>query len=145
MSQVQVTWVKNEQFVGTDSTNHSIVLSTGKDGTGSKPSDLLLIALGACTAVDVVSILAKKRQKLTGLEIKVNSQQDADPPWTFRQIHVEYVVRGKGISEKAVQHAIEISEQKYCSVAATIRGVAEITSGFQVVEDSSDERTHSRE
>jgi len=145
MGQVQVTWVKNEQFVGTDSTNHSIVLSTVKDGIGSKPSDLLLIALGACAAVDVVGILVKKRQKFTGLEIKVDGQQDADPPWTFRKIHVEYIVRGKGISEKAVQQAIEISEQKYCSVAATIRGVAEITSSFQIVEDSSDERTDSRE
>jgi putative redox protein len=138
MGKVQVTWVQNEQFVGTDSTNHSIVLSATEDGTGAKPSDLLLIALGACAAVDVVGILVKKRQKFTGLQIKVSGEQDADPPWTFRKIRVEYVVRGKGISEKAVQQAIEIAEGKYCSVAATIRGVAEITSNFQVVEDSND-------
>ncbi len=138
MGEVQITWVQNEQFVGTDSTNHSIVLSTGKDGTGSKPSDLLLVALGACSGVDVVGILLKKRQNLTDLQIKVSSQQDADPPWTFRKIHIDYIVRGKGISEKAVQQAIELSEDKYCSVAATLRGVAEITSSFQIVEDSSD-------
>ena len=138
MSEVQITWVQNEQFVGTDSTNHSIVLSTGKDGTGSKPSDLLLVALGACSGVDVVGILVKKRQAFTGLQIKVSGQQDADPPWTFRKIHIDYIVRGKGISEKAVQQAIELSEDKYCSVAATLRGVAEITSSFQIVEDSSD-------
>jgi putative redox protein len=137
VSQVQVTWVQHEQFVGTDSTNHSIVLSTGKDGTGSKPSDLLLVALGACSGVDVVGILVKKRQQFTGLQIKVDGQQDADPPWTFRKIHIEYVVWGKGISEKAVQQAIELSEQKYCSVAATIHGVAEITSCYQIVEDTS--------
>ena len=137
MSQVQVTWVQHEQFVGTDSTNHSIVLSTGKDGTGSKPSELLLVALGACSGVDVVGILVKKRQQFTGLQVKVDGQQDADPPWTFRKIHIEYVVQGKGISEKAVQQAIELSEQKYCSVAATIRGVAEITSCYQIVEDTS--------
>ena len=136
MGQVSVTWVQNEQFVGTDSTNHSIVLSTAKEGTGSKPSDLLLIALGACTAVDVAGILAKKRQHFTGLHIKVDGQQDADPPWTFRKIHIEYIVRGKGLSEKAVQQAIELSEEKYCSVAATIRGVAEITSSYQIVEDA---------
>ena len=138
MGEVQVTWVQNEQFVGTDSTNHSIVLSTAKDGTGSKPSDLLLVALGACSGVDVVGILVKKRQDFTGLQIKVSGQQDADPPWTFRKIHIEYIVRGKGISEKAVQQAIELSEDKYCSVAATLRGVAEITSSFQIVEDSND-------
>ena len=138
MGEVQITWVQNEQFIGTDSTNHSIVLSTAKDGTGSKPSDLLLVALGACSGVDVVGILVKKRQNFTGLQIKVSGQQDTDPPWTFRKLHIEYIVRGKGISEKAVQQAIELSEDKYCSVAATLRGVAEITSSFQIVEDSSD-------
>ena len=138
MGQVEVTWVQNEQFVGTDSTKHSIVLSTGHEGTGSKPSDLLLIALGACSAVDVVGILNKKRQKLTGLQVHVSGEQDADPPWTFRKIHVEYVVRGKGLSEKAVQQAIELSQGKYCSVAATVRGVAEITSSYQIVEESND-------
>jgi putative redox protein len=133
---VQVTWVQNEQFVGTDSTNHSIVLSTAKDGTGAKPSDMLLVALGACAGVDVVGILVKKRQKLSGLQIQVDGQQDADPPWAFRKIHVEYILRGQGISEKAVQQAVELSEEKYCSVAATIRGVAEITSSYQIVEDA---------
>ena len=138
MGEVQITWVQNEQFIGTDSTNHSIVLSSAKDGTGSKPSDLLLVALGACSGVDVVGILVKKRQNFTGLQIKVSGQQDTDPPWTFRKIHVDYIVRGKGISEKAVQQAVELSEDKYCSVTATLRGVAEITSSFQIVEDSSD-------
>jgi putative redox protein len=138
MGQVQVTWVQNEQFVGMDSTKHSIVLSTAGEGTGSKPSDLLLIALGACSGVDVVGILNKKRQKFSGLQIKVSGEQDADPPWTFRKIHVEYVVRGRGLSEKAVQQAIELSQDKYCSVAATIRGVAEITSSFHIVEESND-------
>ena len=138
MGQVQVTWVQNEQFVGMDSTKHSIVLSTSGEGTGSKPSDLLLVALGACSGVDVVGILNKKRQKFTGLQIKVSGEQDADPPWTFRKIHVEYVVRGRGLSDKAVQQAIELSQGKYCSVAATIRGVAEITSSYQIVEESND-------
>ncbi len=138
MGEVQITWVQHEQFVATDSTQHSIVLSTAGDGTGSKPSDLLLIAVGACSAVDVVNILAKKRQKFTGLQIKVCGEQDADPPWTFRRIHIEYAVRGRGILDKAVQQAIELSEQKYCSVAATLRGVAELTSSFKIVEDSSD-------
>ena len=138
MGQAQVTWVQNEQFVGTDSTNHSIVLSTSQDGTGAKPSELLLVALGACTAVDVVGILIKKRLNLTGLQVKINGQQDADPPWAYRKIYLEYIVRGQGIPDKAVQQAIELSEQKYCSVAATVRGVAEITYSYRIVEDSSD-------
>jgi putative redox protein len=135
MGQVSIKWVQNEQFVGTDSTNHSIVLSTAKDGTGSKPSDLLLLALGACTGVDVVSILTKKRQNFSGLQINVSGQQDAEPPWTFRKVHMEFIVYGKGLSEKAVQQAIELAEGKYCSVSATIRGVAEVATHFQIVED----------
>lgn len=135
MGEVNITWVQKEQFVATDSTKHSIVLSTAGEGTGSKPSDLLLIAVGSCSAVDVVNILVKKRLALTGLQINVCGEQDADPPWTFRKIHVEYTVRGRGISDKAVQQAIELSETKYCSVAATVRGVAEITSSFKIVEE----------
>lgn len=135
MGEVSIRWVQNEQFVATDSTSHSIVLSTAKDGTGSKPSDLLLVALGACTGVDVVGILTKKRQNFSGLQIKVSGQQDAEPPWTFRKVHMEFIVHGRGLSEKAVQQAIELAEGKYCSVSATIRGVAEITTHFQIVED----------
>lgn len=135
MGQVQVTWVQNEQFVATDSTKHSIVLSTGQDGTGCKPSDLLTMAIGACTAVDVVSILRKKRQQFTGLQINVTGEQEPDPPWAFRKIHIEYVVRGKGLAEKAIEQAIELAEQKYCSVSATVRGVAEVTTSYQIVED----------
>jgi len=135
MSEIKVTWVQGGQFVGVDSTKHSVVLSTGSDGTGVKPSDMLLIALAACSAVDVVNILEKKRQALTDLDIRVEGQQDADPPWAFRKIHVTYTLRGKALTEKAVQQAIELSEEKYCSVAATLRSVAEITHSFEIVEE----------
>jgi putative redox protein len=138
MGDVQITWVQGEQFVATDSTHHSIVLSTSQDGSGSKPSDMLLVALGACTAVDVVGILTKKRQNFSGMQIKVSGQQDADPPWTFRKIHIQFIVRGRGLSDKAVEQAVQLSEEKYCSVAATLRGVAEITTSYQIMEDSHD-------
>jgi putative redox protein len=137
MSQVCIKWIEGRQFVGIDSTRHSVVMSTiGPDGgIGMKPSELLLVALGGCTAVDVIGILEKKQQKVTGLDIYVQGEQDADPPWTFRKIHVEYVVRGRGMSEKAVTQAIELSEGKYCSVSATVAGTAEITSSFRIVEE----------
>ncbi len=85
MGQVQVTWVQNMQFVGTDSTKHSVVLSGSDDGTGMKPSELLLVALGGCTGYDVVSILGKKRQKLTGLRMRsaASTQRAA---WSFHTI-----------------------------------------------------------
>jgi putative redox protein len=127
MSSATVRWTTGKQFVGIDSTKHSVVLSTPDEGVGMKPSELLLVALASCTAVDVVDILAKKRTPVSGLEIQVTGEQDADPPWAFRKIHLKYILKGVGLTEKAVAQAIQLSEQKYCSVAATIRGVAEIT------------------
>ena len=134
---VRVKWVEKRQFVGTDSSKHSVVMSSQdeENGTGMSPSQLLLLALGGCTAYDVVGILEKKRQKLTGLEITITGEQEPDPPWTYHKIHVQYVVRGKALREKAVHDAIRISEQKYCSVAATLRGEAEITYDYTIVEE----------
>ncbi|NPV57934.1 MAG: OsmC family protein [Anaerolineae bacterium] len=136
MANATVRWIGSKQFVGIDSTNHSVVLSTPGDGVGMKPSELLLVALAACTAVDVVEILEKKRQPLTSLEISASGEQDADPPWTFRKINLHYKLAGKGLTDKAVQQAIELSEEKYCSVSATVRGVAEISTSFEVLPEA---------
>lgn len=133
MGTATVKWITGKQFVGTDSTKHSVVLSTPDEGVGMKPSELLLVALASCTAVDVVEILAKKRTPLSFLEISSSSEQDQDPPWTFRKIHLHYKMGGKGLTEKNVSQAIELSEEKYCSVAATIRATAEITTSFEIV------------
>ncbi len=129
MGSAVVKWLQNRQFVGIDSSRHSVVLSTQDDGNavGIKPSDMLLVALGACTGVDVVDILAKKRTPVSGLEIEVRGEQDPEPPWTFRKIHMVYRLRGKGLTAQGVEQAIKLSEEKYCSVAATIRGVAAIS------------------
>ena len=135
--QVHVTWVQKRQFVGTDSSQHSVVMSSqDKDnGTGMKPSDLLLVALGGCTSYDVVDILQKKRQQITGLEVIITAEQEPDPPWTYRKFHIQYNVRGRGLREKAVHDAIELSENKYCSVAATLRGEAEIAYDYTITEE----------
>ena len=133
MSNAVVKWIGGKQFIGIDSTNHSVVLSTPDEGVGMKPSELLLVALAACTAVDVVEILAKKRLDLQRLEISAEGQQDQDPPWTFRKIHLAYRFKGANLNEKDVRQAIDLSEEKYCSVAATLRGVAEITTSFEIL------------
>ena len=129
-----VKWIEGKQFIGIDSTRHSVVLSTPDEGIGIKPSDLLLIAVASCSAVDVVEILEKKRMPLTYFEISVNGEQDQDPPWTFRKIHVYYKVGGKNLTEKAVAQAIQLSEEKYCSVTATVRATAQITTDFEILE-----------
>ncbi len=134
MGTTTVRWIGNDQFVGIDSTNHSVVLSTTKAGTGMKPSELMVVALCACTSVDVVSILEKKRKPLESLEVNAEAVQDQEPPWTFRKIHLKYTLKGKDLTDKDVSQAIELSEQKYCSVSATLRGVAEITWEYEIVE-----------
>lgn len=133
MSSASVKWIGGKQFVGIDSTQHSVVLSTPDEGVGMKPSELMLVALAACTAVDVVEILSKKRLSLTSLEISAQAEQEKDPPWTFRKIHLTYLVKGEGLNDKDVAQAIKLSEEKYCSVASTLRGVAEITTSFEIL------------
>ncbi len=139
MAQAIVKWIGKGQFMGTDSTKHSMVMSTQdeENATGLKPSEVLLVALGGCTGVDVVSILKKSRQELTDLEIELTGEQDPDPSWTFRKIHLEYKLHGPELSEQAVARAIKLSEEKYCSVRATVSGVAELTSSFTIVKDES--------
>ncbi len=136
MAQAEVIWLQNQQFVGIDSTRHSVVLSgTGPDdGVGMKPSELLLVALGGCTAYDVVNILHKKREKLTDLRVMVTGEQESDPPWPYRKIHVHYRVYGRGLNPEAVRQAIDLSKHKYCSVSATVSASAEITTDFEIIE-----------
>lgn len=136
MAHAKITWFGGKQFVGVDSTKHAVVMSSQDEAnaTGVKPSDLLLLALAGCSAVDVVGILQKKRQDVRGLEINVKGEQDENPPWTFRRIELEYVISGRGIKEKAVGDAIQIAEEKYCSVSATVQGVAEVVSSYRIID-----------
>ena len=135
MATTTVKWISGKQFIGIDSTKHSVVLSTPDEGVGIKPSELLLLAVASCTAVDVVEILTKKRMPLDHLEIQCTGEQDQDPPWTFRKIHLRYIVGGKGLTGKDVAQAIQLSEEKYCSVAATVRATAEIVTEFEILEE----------
>lgn len=126
---VHLTWTGGQQYVGTDSGRHSIVISSHDEAnhTGMRPSDLLLLSLASCSAYDVVSILKKKRLELAALQVEVvASEREPEPPWTFRRIELTYHARGKGLTQKAVDQAIELSLTKYCSVASTISGKAQI-------------------
>jgi putative redox protein len=124
-----------KRFISTDSTGHSVVLSTTDEGVGMKPSELILSALSACSSVDVVDILQKKKTPLSFLEVRATGEQDSAPPWTFRKIHLHYMLKGSGLTDKNVSQAIQLSQEKYCSVAATLRGVVEITTSFEILQD----------
>lgn len=135
-SNTVLRWVPDsKRFISTDSTGHSVVMSTPKENTGMKPSELILSALAGCASVDVVDILAKKRTPLSHLEVHVSAEQDADPPWTFRKIYMKFILKGEGLTGKNVQQAIELSEEKYCSVAASLRGKAEIVTSYEIIEE----------
>ena len=132
MPTAKVRWVEGMQFVGMDSGGHSVVLSGDDQQAGVRPSEMLLVALAACTAVDVVEIMAKKRKPLRALEIVITGDRDPDPPWPYRRIQVNYRLAGDGLTEKAVSQAIALSSEKYCSVAATVRGVATLETTFEI-------------
>jgi putative redox protein len=133
MPTTTVKWVSGKTFVGTDSRNHSVVLSGDDPSVGVSPSEMLLVALSACSAYDVVAILEKKRKKLTTLEVIATGERDQAPPFPYRTIHISYRLTGEGLTEAAVRQAIDLSQDKYCSVAATVRGVAELTTDFKII------------
>jgi putative redox protein len=128
---VHLNWDPDQQFILQDNDNHQIIM---KKPQGVSPSDLLLMALIGCASVDVVEILNKQRLELYQLKVTAEAVQDDDPPWRFRKIHIHYQAIGKGIDAEKVRKAIQISEEKYCSVYATLKDAIEITHDLEVVE-----------
>jgi putative redox protein len=127
MAEANVRWTGGRTFIGVDSTKHAVLMSSPAEGVGMKASELLLVALATCSSYDVVSILEKRKIDLQKLEVVVSGEQAADPPWPYEKIHLKYILSGEGLTREMAEKAIELSESKYCSVAATVRGVAEIT------------------
>lgn len=125
----------DEFFIGTSPSGHSITIDTkGDRHSAPTPVELLLIAVGGCTAVDVISILQKKRQIVTDYKIEVTGERREDHPRSFKQINIHHIVYGHNVSEQAVADAIRLSDEKYCSVAATVRPTATITTSFEIIE-----------
>ncbi len=128
---VKVKWIDGMRFVANDDRGHSIIMDVSKEqggeGSAFTPTQLLLAALGGCTGMDVVNILHKQRQKLTDFEILVSGERVADQPRVYRKVHVDYRLKGEDLREKAVQTAIQLSEDKYCSVGAMIKKTATLS------------------
>ena len=134
-----VRFVSDDLFLGITPTGHALPLDTdSKRSTAASPVELLLVALGACTATDVASILKKKRQHVTGYIIEITGERRDDYPRRFTAMNVHHILTGRAISAKAVAHAIELSETKYCSVAATLRPQVEIQSSFEIIEETTE-------
>ncbi len=131
--------VDNMQFVATADSGHAVVMdappSVGGSNSGSKPSELLLMAFGGCSGMDVMSILRKKKQDVTDFEMNVNGETPDHHPRSFTDIHIEYIITGRNISDDAVRRAIELSLEKYCMVGTTIGKAAKITHSYKVVQE----------
>jgi len=122
-----VQWIGGQKFVATSPSGHSITIDSDRASNKAPgPMELLLLALGACTATDVVTILEKKRQKLESLEVICSGERAAQPPAVWTKLEILYRLRGQ-LDDAAVKHAIQLSEDKYCSVAAMLRKTAAIS------------------
>jgi putative redox protein len=127
MQTASVKWIGEEKFVATSSSGHAIAIDSDRSSNKAPgPMELVLMALGACTATDVVSILKKKRQKLESLEVICSGQRAPEPPTVWIKLEVLYRLRGT-LDEAAVKRAIELSEKKYCSVSAMLQKTATLT------------------
>jgi len=137
ITEATVRWTEGMQFVGQGAKSGQTNVmdaapEAGGQNTGPRPMEVLLFGLGGCTGMDVVSILRKKRQPFTGLEIKISGERAPEHPKRFTAIHMEYVVYGKGLDPKAVEESIRLSQEKYCSAKASFN--CPITSSYHIIE-----------
>lgn len=131
-----VHFTGNDFFVGVTPSGHAQAIETNSDrASAASPMELLLIALGSCTAVDVISILKKKRQQVTDYRVEVSGARREEHPHSYTRLDVKHIFRGHAVSEQAVARAIELSDTTYCSVAASLRGSAEIVTSYEIVEE----------
>jgi putative redox protein len=135
-----VRFVSNDLFLGITPSGHALPMDTdSKRSSAPSPVELLLVALGACTATDVAGILAKKRQHVTSYVVEVSGTRRDDHPRRYTAMKVHHIITGKSLSPTAVAHAIELSDTKYCSVAATLRPSVEIQTTFEIIEETTNE------
>lgn len=139
MSNVQVTWIgPGLRMIGDVDNGPAIILDSSSPeygrNTGPAPMELILLGLAGCTAMDVITIMEKKRQPLTNLQVKVAAERTDTHPKVYSKIHLEYIAYGNGVDENALVRAIKLSEERYCSVSTMLSKTAEITTTYRLVE-----------
>ena len=132
-----VQYAGDEFFIGTPPSGHAQIIDTKGDRRAAPtPLEMLLVSVAACTAADVISILLKKRQDVTDYKVEIEGERFEEHPRKFTKFNVHHIVHGRNVSDKAVADAIELSDTKYCSVAATVRPTAEITTSYEIIDVS---------
>jgi putative redox protein len=133
MQTASVKWIGEEKFVAASPSGHAIVVDSDRQTNGAPgPMELVLMALGACTATDIVIVMKKKRQKLEMLDVICSGERATEPPTVWTKLEILYRLRGE-LDDAAVKHAIELSEEKYCSVAAMLKKTAKVTWRYEIV------------
>jgi putative redox protein len=136
MQNASVKWIGEEKFVATSPSGHAMAIDSDRSSNQAPgPMELLLMALGACTATDVVSILKKKRQKLESLEVVCSGERATEPPTVWTKLEILYRLRGQ-LDDAAVKHAIQLSEEKYCSVSAMLKKTANVSWRHEILPPS---------
>ena len=137
--QASVTWQHGMTFTGTADTGFTVPLgaeaSVGGDDDGFRPIELMLVSLAGCTAMDVISILRKKRQEVTGFEVKVDAGRTDEHPKVFTNFAIHYIVRGQKIDPASVERAMDLSKTKYCPAQAMLSQVAPMTMSYEIIEE----------
>ncbi len=140
MTSASITWVEGMQFVSRGESGHAVVLDSSAEGgfdSGARPMEMLLMGILGCTAMDVISVLKKKRQPIEGFKVFATTERAEEHPKRFTKIHLEYVVCGD-VDPAALTRAVQLSEEKYCSALGTIRGAVELSSSHRVESKESD-------
>ena len=133
MQAATVRWTGEQKFIAVSPSGHTLAMDSDRNSnTGPGPMELLLMALGACTAADIVIILEKKRQKLVSLEVICSGERAPEPPQVWTKLEILFRLSGK-LEESGVRQAIQLSEEKYCSVSATLRKSAELTWRYEIL------------
>lgn len=134
----RVKWIEDVQFLGESGTQHSIIMDgpeeRGGHGSGMRPMELLLLGLGGCTSFDVVEMLSKSRQNIINCVVEINGERSEKVPKIFTDIHVHFIITGKGIKESQVKRAIELSSEKYCSASLMLEKSANITHDYEIID-----------
>jgi putative redox protein len=136
---ITLDWKGNFRFEAKNPKGLTVNFDAPKDHGGEEtalsPMETLLACLAGCTSFDVINILRKKRQTITGYSVEVEGTRAPEPPAVYTKINIKYIIHGKNVAKEAVERAIELSEEKYCAVGATLKKTAEITSSYEIIEE----------
>jgi len=135
----RVKWLDNMSFVGETGSGHSVVMDGAPESGGrnlaARPMEMVLIGMGGCTAFDVVMILKKSRQPINDCIVELTAERSEEIPKVFTKIHAHYIVKGKGLSEKQVEKAVNLTAEKYCSVSIMLAAMAQVTHDFEIIDE----------